>query len=184
MARPTTLGVYGEGIDGATTCQACLGPFEILAVLESMEKISGNDVNNNCISQQTYDDTILAGHSLILSMKTFSLYFPNHIFHAWTFGSQTCKELFGKLHSFCRGKPNLSLPDMLDLSGRVKKLEERKLGVEKEAQDIQPSQWPENIDNELKAGMIMAEREVLKALEHIRILPALIKGNILRYSRI
>ena len=47
------------------------------------------------------DDAILAGHSLILSMKMFSLYFPNHIFHPWTFGSQKCEELFGKLRCFC-----------------------------------------------------------------------------------
>lgn len=68
---------------------------------------------------------------------------------------------------------------LLDLSGRVKQLEELKLGVEKEAQDIQPPQWPENIDDEPKAGMTMAEREVLKMLEHIGMLPALIKGHIL-----
>ena len=148
-------------------------PLTFLRYWKAWIKTSGYDVNNNFISQQTFDDTILAGHSLILSMKMFSLYFPNHVFHPWTFGSQTCEELFGKLRSFCRGKPNLSLLDMLDLSGRVQKLEELKLRVEKEAQDIQPPRWPENIDDELKAGMIMAEREVLKTLEHIGMLPAL-----------
>ena len=106
-------------------------------------------------------------------MKMFAMYFPNHVFHPWTFGSQ-------KLRCFCRGKPNLSLLDKMHFSGRVQKLEELKLGVEKEDQDMQLPQWPQNIDDELKAGMIMAEREVLKTLELIGMLPALVKGNILK----
>jgi len=54
------------------------------------------------------------------------------------------------------------------------------LGVSKEAQDMQLPNWPENIDDELKAGMIMAEREVLKTLKLLGMLPALVKGNILK----
>ena len=50
--------------------------------------------------------------------------------------------------------------DMLDLASRVQKLEELKLGIRKEVQDMKLPNWSENID-ELKAGMIMAEREVL-----------------------
>lgn len=49
---------------------------------------------------------------------------------------------------------------MIDLSSRVQKLEELKSrGVNP---DIQPPNWPQNIDVELKEGMMMAEREVLK----------------------
>ena len=49
---------------------------------------------------------------------------------------------------------------MIDLSSRVQKLEELKSrGVNP---DIQPRNWPQNIDVELKEGMMMAEREVLK----------------------
>ena len=155
-------------------------PVTFLQYWRAWLKIEGYDARQNFISQQTFDDTILAGHSLILSMKMFSVYFPNHVFHPWTFGSQKCEELFGKLRCFCRGKPNLSLLDMIDFSGRVQKLEELKLGVEKEAQDMQLPQWPQNIDDELKAGMIMAEKEVLKTLELIGMLPALVKGNILK----
>lgn len=44
--------------------------------------------------------------------------------------------------------------DMLDLASR---LEELKLGVKKEVQDMKLPNWSENIDDELKAGMIMAE---------------------------
>ena len=155
-------------------------PLTFLRYWKAWIKISGYDLNNHFISRQTCDDTILAGHSLILSMKMFSLHFPNHVFHPWTFGSQKCEELFGKLRCFCRGKPNLSMLDMLDLAGRVQKLEELKLGVSKDAQDMQLPNWPENIDDELKAGMIMAEREVLKTLKLLGMLPALVKGNILK----
>lgn len=155
-------------------------PLTFLGYWKAWIKISGYDINNHFISQQTCDDTILAGHSLILSMKMFSLYFPNHTFHPWTFGSQKCEELFGKLRCFCRGKPNLSILDMLDLASRVQKLEELKLGVRKDVQDVKLPNWPENIDDELKAGMIMAEREVLKTLKLLGMLPALVKGNILK----
>ena len=59
-------------------------PLTFLRYWQAWLKISGYDVNNNFISQQTFDDTVLAGHSLILSMKMFSLYFPNHVFHPHT----------------------------------------------------------------------------------------------------
>ena len=71
----------------------------------------------------------------------------------------------------------MSMLDMLDLASR---LEELKLGVRKEVQDMKLPNWSENIDDELKAGMIMAEREVLKSLKLLGMLPALVKGNILK----
>ena len=40
---------------------------------------------------------------------------------------------------------------------------------------MQLPNWPENIDDELKAGMTMAEREVLKTLKLLGMLPALVK---------
>lgn len=120
----------------------------------------------------------LAGHGLTLAMKMFSVYYPNHQFHPWAFGSQRCEDFFAKLRCFCRGKPNLTLLDMIDLSSRVQKLEELKLrGVNP---DIQPPNWPQDIDVELKEGMMMAEREVLKTLQLMGMLPALVKGNILK----
>ena len=67
---------------------------------------------------------------------------------------------------------------MIDLSSRVQKLEELKSrGVNP---DIQPPNWPQDIDVELKEGMMMAEREVLKTLQLMGMLPALVKGNILK----
>ena len=74
----------------------------------------------------------------------------------------------------------MSMLDMLDLASRVQKLEELKLGVRKQVQDMKLPNWSENIDDELKAGMIMAEQEVLKTLKLLCMLPALVKGNILK----
>ena len=36
---------------------------------------------------------------------------------------------------------------------------------------ILPTQWPQNTDEHLKKGMQMAERELLKTLEHLGMLP-------------
>ena len=114
--------------------------------------------------------TILARHGLILAKKRFSVYYPNHEFHPWVFGSQRCEDFFAKLRCLCRGKLNLTLLDMINLSSRVQKLEELKSrGVNP---DIQPQNWPQDIDVELKEGMMMAEREVLKTLQLMGMLPA------------
>ena len=56
--------------------------------------------------------------------------------------------------------------DMLDLASRVQKLEELKLGVRKQVQDMKLPNWSENI--------------VLKTLKLLGMLPALVKGNILK----
>lgn len=45
---------------------------------------------------------------------------------------------------------------------------------------MQLSNWLENIDDELKAGMIMVEREVLKILKLFGMLLVLVKGNIFK----
>ena len=43
-------------------------------------QISGYSVENHFISSQTFDDSILSRHSIILAMKIFSIYFPNQRF--------------------------------------------------------------------------------------------------------
>ena len=49
----------------------------------------------------------------------------------------------------------MTLLDLIDLSSRVQKLEEMK--SRRVISDMQPSNWPQNIDEELKEGMITAE---------------------------
>ena len=72
----------------------------------------------------------------------------------------------------------MTLLDIIDLSSRIQKLEEMK--SHRVIPDMQPSNWAQNIDEELKEGMMMAEREVLKILQLLGMLPALIKGNIVK----
>lgn len=55
---------------------------------------SNYEVESSFISLQTYNDMIIAGHSLILSMKLYAAYFPDQPFHPSTSGSDSCKRLF------------------------------------------------------------------------------------------
>jgi hypothetical protein len=52
-----------------------------LRLWKSWLHISGYNIDSSFISTQTYNDFVLAGHSLILSMKLFSIYFPNKPYH-------------------------------------------------------------------------------------------------------
>ncbi|KAJ7380557.1 hypothetical protein OS493_009024 [Desmophyllum pertusum] len=92
-------------------------PISFLRFWKAWLTISGLKIENHFISLQTYDDFVLAGHSLIMSMKMFSSYFPNHPFQPGTFGSNSCEDLFSKLRGFTRGKSDLCLMDMIDLTG-------------------------------------------------------------------
>lgn len=40
--------------------------------------------------------------------------------------------------------------------------------------------WPESIDKEIKAGMEMVEKEVIKTLQFLAMVPTLIRGNVLK----
>ena len=55
------------------------------------------DTEKHFISDQTYTDTILAGHSVILNMLIFAKYFPDVPFCPWFFGSDSCEVLFSYL---------------------------------------------------------------------------------------
>ena len=102
-------------------------PITFLHYWKAWLTISSFKSQNHFVSLQTYEDFILSDHSLIMSMKMFALYFPSHPFQPWTFGSNSCEELFSKLRGFTRGKSDLCLMDMVDLAGRVQKLDELKM---------------------------------------------------------
>ena len=76
------------------------------------------------ISLQTYNDMILAGHTLVISIKLFAEHFPDEHFHPKLFGSDRCERLFAYLRGFYRGKSNLCMLDILDICGRILKFEE------------------------------------------------------------
>ena len=154
-------------------------PVAFLRFWKAWVKISGLNVDTNFISLQTYEDFILSGHSLIPSMKLFVTYFPNHSFQPWTCVSNRCEELFSKLRGFCRGKSNLCMQDMLDLPGRIQKLEEMKADG-RNFLNAASSQWPVNIDQEIRNGIENAEKEILKTVELLGMLSNLIKGKVLK----
>ena len=140
--------------------------------------ISGFKTETSFISDQTYRDSILSGHSIIFSMKLYSIYFPNQPYHPWIFGSNACKDHFAALRGFCRNKSNLCMLDMIDLSGHIQKLKELKL-EERCFPDAYTSGW-NYIDKEILEGMNCADKEVLKTIELLGMLPNLLKGNVLR----
>ena len=91
-------------------------------------------------------------------MKIYSIYFPNQPYHPWMFGSNACEEHFAGLRGFCRGKSNLCMLDMIDLSGRIQKLKELKLqGIG--LPEAHTPDW-DDIDKEIIEGMKCADKEV------------------------
>ena len=82
-------------------------------------EMSSYSIETSFISLQTYNDMILAGHTLVLSMKLFSKHFLDEPFHPKVFGSDSCERLFARLRGFYRGKSNLCMLDSLDICGRI-----------------------------------------------------------------
>ncbi|KAK3734785.1 hypothetical protein QZH41_007917 [Actinostola sp. cb2023] len=140
---------------------------------------SNYDIKYHFISLQTHEDFILSGHSIIMSMKMFSVFFPGSPFQPWTFGSNSCEELFSRLRGFTRGKSDLCLMDMVDMAGRVQKLYHLKF-KDKNVHPCEKEKWPVDTDGEIARGMAIAEKEVIKTIEYLGMLPKLIAANILR----
>ena len=126
---------------------------------------------------QTYNDMVIAGHSLILSMKLYSKYVPYQPFHPSTFGSDSCKRLFARCCGFCKGKTSFCMVKILDICGRIAKLDELKI---KNIPDYSNDAWPESVEEEILSGIDEAEKEVLKTIQRLGMLPLLVASNILR----
>ena len=67
--------------------------------------------------------------------------------------------------------------DMLDICGRIAKLEELKLKNPPVGPHLS---WPELLVDEILSGIKEAEREVIKTIEGLGMLPLLVAGNISR----
>ena len=144
-------------------------------------EMSSYTIESSFISLQTYNDMILAGHTLVISMKIFAEHFPDEHFHRKVFGSDSCERLFARLRGFYRGKSNLCMLDILDICGRILKLEELKCKdvCHKET----PMSWSTTTEQDILSGLREAEREVLKTVERLGMLPLLTAGNILRKDK-
>ena len=68
-----------------------------LRLWASWLKVEGKEHRAFFVSDQTFTDTILAGHSIILSMLLFHTYFPDATFSSSTFGSYGCENIFSQL---------------------------------------------------------------------------------------
>ena len=80
-------------------------PITFLRLWKAWLKIEEYPVENHFITRQTYDDIILAGHCIIISMKLFAIHYPTLPYEPWMFGSDSCEVLFSSLRGFCQGNP-------------------------------------------------------------------------------
>ena len=139
--------------------------------------MSSYPVESSFISMQTYNDMVIAGHSLILSMKLHSKYFPYQPFHPSTFGSDSCERLFARCRGFCKGKTSFCMLEILYICRRIAKLDELKI---KNIPDYSNDAWPESVEEEILSSINEAEKEVLKTIQRLGMLPLLVASNILR----
>ena len=136
------------------------------------------DSKTHFISDQTYTDTILARHSLILNMLIFSKYYPDVPFCPGFFGSDACEVLFSYLRGFTRGKNNFNFLEMLEITARTVKLLELKYKDRRLKSKRNHSAWPTNLEKEIIEGIKDAKREVLKTVEEMEMVPGLREANI------
>lgn len=151
-------------------------PITFLRLWKAWLKIEEYPVENYFITGQTHDDVILAGHSIIISMKLFAVHYPTLPYEPWMFGSDSCEVLFSSLRGFCRGNPNLTLMDMMDFARRIQKLKELN---QRPFCELVDNRWPSDIDHELILGLHDAEKEAIKTAELLGMIESLEKGHVL-----
>ena len=65
--------------------------------------MSSYTTESSFVSLQTYNDMILAGDTLVISMKLFTEHFLDEHFYPNVFGSDSCERVFTRLRGFYRG---------------------------------------------------------------------------------
>ena len=157
-------------------------PVVFLRLWRKWLKIEKYDVNSNFISDQTYRDMIISGHSLILAVKVFAKYYPEVPFSPWLFGSDQCEKLFAKIRCFQKTKTNVALIEMIDICGRLRKLSEKHALSEqnqtaitlpkrsKGAEDQLESNymfphWPDDFEDTITRSMKTAEAKALETMD-------------------
>lgn len=135
------------------------------------------------ISIQTFTDTVLAGHSIILFMLINAKYYPDVAFPTRYLGSDVCEILFAEIRGFCKGKNNFSFLEMLDIATRVQKLQEIRSKFESQRQrmgqdTLEREQWPCDLESELIIGMKNEEKEILKAIQLLGMSYELIRSDV------
>ncbi|KAJ7369645.1 hypothetical protein OS493_037328 [Desmophyllum pertusum] len=158
-------------------------PITFLRLWKKYLEIKNYDRATHFISMQTFTDTVLAGHSIILFMLINAKYYPDVAFPIKYLGSDVCEVLFAELRGFCKGKNNFSFLEMLDIAARVQKLQEIRSKFKSQQRMEQDTsereQWPCNLESELITGMKNAEREILKTIQLLGMSNELIRSNVL-----
>ena len=132
------------------------------------------DSKTHFISDQTYTDTTLARHSLILNMLIFSKYYSDVLFCPSFFGSDECEVLF----SFLGGFTSVKTTSIFLKCSKWRKLLNLKYKGRRLKSKRNHSAWPTNLGKEIIEGLKDAGREVLKTVEEIRMVPGLREANI------
>lgn len=157
------------------------------------------DVNINFIGDQTYRDTIISGHALILVVKVFAMYYPGEPFAPWLFGSDQCEKLFAKIRCFQKTKTNVALIEMIDICARLRKLSENQFLCEQNNSAITvPNRsstrdeknlecyifpdWPDDVDGTVTRAMKLAEAKVLETIKMLGMDHSLRQEGILEES--
>ncbi|XP_066928659.1 uncharacterized protein [Clytia hemisphaerica] len=148
-------------------------PVLFLRLWKSWLQISKLSVDTHFITQQTFIDVIIAGHTIILSLEAYSTHFKNTPYHPELFGSDACEKIFSKLRTFVRGQQNFTLLDMLDYSRRIQILEELK----QSRQESFNKSIPSDISTEINRGLEAAQKEVLAICRKFNLVEALVQGN-------
>lgn len=113
-------------------------------------------------------------------MLVFAKYFPDVPFCPWFFGSDSCEVLFSYLRGFItKGKNNFNFLEMLDITARVIKLLELKHRNRLRETSNQNSAWSHNLESEVKEGMREAEREIVKTMDEMGMIPGLRAANVI-----
>lgn len=69
--------------------------------------------------------------------------------------------------------------DMIDLSGRIQRLKEIKI-TENGYPSVPTSEWPSDVESEIIEGMKDADREIMRTIEMLGMIPVLEKGNVIK----
>lgn len=171
-------------------------PVVSLRLWRKWVKIENYDVNSNFISDQTYKDMIISGHSLILAVKGFAKCYPKAPFAPWLFDSDQYEKLFAKIRRFEKTKTNVAL---IDVSGRLRKLSEKHALSEqnqtvitlpkrsKAAEDQLESNymfphWPDDVEDTITCSMKIAEAKALETIKLLGVDRSLLQENILKES--
>ena len=78
-------------------------PVTFLRLWRAWLKMEGYPTDHYFISGQTYDDVILAGHSIIISMKLYAIYYPELPYEPWMFGPILARFYFQVYVDFAAG---------------------------------------------------------------------------------